>query len=75
MKNMQVFSAAGKSTHLNLLLTRLMPRLQDLKSRLPAADKEIDRAFSVYAQALAFDPTNKALLSEIASNYYNLQKI
>ena len=48
----------------------LKAQVARLDKQITAADKDIKRAFDAYAKALAFDPTNKVLLGEIATNYY-----
>lgn len=68
-----VATAAAKATQKPNLDT-LTAQVARLDTQIAAADKEIDRGFSVYNQALALDPENKVLLSEIATNYYNFRR-
>ncbi|MBK7710256.1 MAG: tetratricopeptide repeat protein [Bacteroidales bacterium] len=39
-----------------------------------AADVEIDRAFTAYAKVLSYKPDDRAMLNEIANNYYNFKR-
>jgi tetratricopeptide (TPR) repeat protein len=51
-------------------LDTLVNRTTRLDKQIARADIDINRAFGEYAKALTFDPNDKALLSEIANNYY-----
>jgi tetratricopeptide (TPR) repeat protein len=51
-------------------LDTLINRNARIDKQMAKSDIDIDRAFGEYAKALTFDPNDKALLNEIANNYY-----
>jgi tetratricopeptide (TPR) repeat protein len=51
-------------------LDNLVKTVANLDKQITTADIDIDRAFGEYAKALTYDPEDKALLNEIANNYY-----
>jgi tetratricopeptide (TPR) repeat protein len=44
------------------------------EKQIARADTDIDRAFGEYGKALSYDPADKALLNEIANNYYTYRR-
>jgi tetratricopeptide (TPR) repeat protein len=60
---------------------KLKPGIDDLTAKianqektLATANTEIDRAFGEYGKVLAFNPEDRAVLSEMATNYYNYKR-
>jgi tetratricopeptide (TPR) repeat protein len=49
----------------------LSAKVVKLETQIAKSEVEINRAFGEYEKALAFNTTDKVLLSEIATNYYN----
>jgi len=44
------------------------------EANVAKADAEIDRAFTEYAKVLAYNPEDRGVLNEIATNYYNYKR-
>jgi tetratricopeptide (TPR) repeat protein len=67
-------ASAADKTKLKPALDALTVKVADLEKTLAQADVEIDRAFREYAKRLSFNPDDKNLLNEIASNYYTFKR-
>jgi tetratricopeptide (TPR) repeat protein len=65
---------AAEKARIKPNLDTLVNRTTRLDKQIGAADVDIDRAFGEYTKALTFDPEDKALLNEIANNYYNYRR-
>jgi tetratricopeptide (TPR) repeat protein len=52
----------------------LTARIAKSENNVATADVEIDRAFEAYAKVLSYKPDDKAILNEIANNYYNFKR-
>jgi tetratricopeptide (TPR) repeat protein len=55
-------------------LDLLTTKVATLEKDLAKADAEIDRAFVEYAKRLTFNPDDKNLINEIATNYYSYRR-
>jgi tetratricopeptide (TPR) repeat protein len=65
-------SAADKAK-LKPALDELTARTEKAKSDLATAQKEIERGFAEFNKVLEARPTDRAVMSEIATNYYNFR--
>lgn len=52
----------------------LSNKVSNLDNDIAKADVEIDRAFGEYGKVLNFNPEDKSLLNEIATNYYTYKR-
>lgn len=67
-------ASAASKTKLKPALDELTAKVAETKAKVEQAEKEIDRAFSEYEKVLEMKPQDRALLSEMASNYYNFRR-
>ena len=63
-------STPAEKAKIKTSIDTLNAKIARIERNIAIADKDIDRAFGEYAKALTFDPEDKALLTEIANNYY-----
>lgn len=63
-------STPAEKAKIKISLDTLTAKTARLERQKANADKDIDRAFVEYGKALSYDPEDKALLTEIANNYY-----
>jgi tetratricopeptide (TPR) repeat protein len=56
------------------VMDTLTKKISTLESDIAKANVEIDRAFGEYAKVLSFNPDDKSVLNEIATNYYNYKR-
>jgi tetratricopeptide (TPR) repeat protein len=71
------FTAAGSSSEkasIKATIDELATKINDLENNIKEADPEIERAFDAYDKLLTFNPEDRAVLSEIATNYYNYKR-
>ncbi len=71
------YTAANTSSgraKIKVTIDELTTRINELESNIKEADPEIERAFSAYDKLLTFNPEDRAVLSEIATNYYNYKR-
>ena len=52
----------------------LTTKVSNLNNNVTKANSEIDRAFEEYAKVLSYNPDDKSVLNEIATNYYNYKR-
>ena len=67
-------TTAADRTKYKASVDELTQRMAQLDSEIKKADVEIDRAFREYDKLLAFNPEDRALLNEIAANYYSFRR-
>jgi len=67
-------ASAANKPKLKPALDELSSRAEAAKTKVDAANKEIDRAFAEYNKVIEMKPQDRGLLSEIASNYYNVRR-
>jgi tetratricopeptide (TPR) repeat protein len=65
---------AAEKAKIKVGVNDLTTKVSDLEIAKTKADAEIDRAFSEYAKVLSFNPDDKSVLNEIATNYYNYKR-
>ncbi len=56
------------------VIDNLTTKIAALDTDIAKANAEIDRAFVEYAKVLAFNPADKNVLNEMASNYYHYRR-
>ncbi len=71
---LSVATTAAERTRIKTSVDGLTKRMEDLKSQINKADVEIDRAFREYEKLLEFNPEDRAVLNEIAVNYYTYRR-
>ncbi len=69
-----IASTAAEKAKIKATVTDLTSKVDTLKAAVAKADKEIDEAFDNYGKVLALRPGDKALLNEMATNYYNFRR-
>jgi tetratricopeptide (TPR) repeat protein len=52
----------------------LTTKISNLENNVAKANSEIDRAFGEYSKVLSYNPDDKGVLNEIATNYYNYKR-
>ena len=65
---------AAEKTKLKPGLDTLTARVGRLDKQIANADKDITRAFGEFNKALAFDPEDMSVLTEMANAYYNYKR-
>ncbi|HEX7494375.1 MAG TPA: tetratricopeptide repeat protein [Bacteroidales bacterium] len=65
---------AAEKAKIKVGIDGLTAKIAALDNDISKANAEIDRAFGEYAKVLAFNPDDKSVLNEIASNYYNYKR-
>jgi tetratricopeptide (TPR) repeat protein len=66
-------ASAANKTKLKPALDELVKKVDDQKTLTDNAKNEIQRGFDEYEKVLEMKPQDKAVLSEMAVNYYNLK--
>lgn len=65
---------AAEKAKIKIVQDDLMQRISDLESKIAASDKEVDRAFEAFNNALAMKPEDKNLMNEIGNQYYTFKR-
>jgi len=65
---------AAEKAKIKVGIDDLTTKISNLDKDIAKANSEIDRAFVEYAKVLKFNPEDKSVLSEMATNYYNYRK-
>ena len=65
---------AAEKAKIKVGIDGLTTKIATLDIDISKANAEIDRAFGEYAKVLAFNPEDKSVSNEIASNYYNYKR-
>jgi tetratricopeptide (TPR) repeat protein len=52
----------------------LNTKISTIENNITKANTDIDRAFEEYTKVLSFNPDDKSVLNEIATNYYNYKR-
>jgi tetratricopeptide (TPR) repeat protein len=73
-KSKQAVANAAEKAKIKLGIDTLTAKISSLESSITKANAEIDRAFVEYAKVLSFNPDDKSVLNEIATNYYNYKR-
>ncbi len=67
-------AAAAAKPKLKPAVDELSSKVTTLKNNIASADKELQRAFSEYTKVHEMRPQDRAVLSELATNYYNFRQ-
>ncbi|MCX6325877.1 MAG: carboxypeptidase-like regulatory domain-containing protein [Bacteroidia bacterium] len=73
-KSRYAAASTAEKAKIKVGVNDLTTKVARLKAELINANTEIDRAFGEYAKVLNLKPRDRALLSEIASNYYTFRR-
>ena len=55
-------------------LDELAAKTEEARKKVAAADKELDRAFEEFKLVLELKPEDRAVMNEMATNYYNVRR-
>lgn len=67
-------TVAAEKARIKASIDGTTAKIASLKSDIAKADVEINRAFGEYNKVLEFKPGDRALLNEIANNYFNYKR-
>jgi tetratricopeptide (TPR) repeat protein len=65
---------AVEKAKIKVNINDLTTKVSNLDNNIIKANSEIDRAFEEYAKVLSYNPDDKSVLNEIATNYYNYKR-
>ncbi len=69
-----IASNAAEKTKIKTNEADLSAKIDTLEQSITKSNTEIDRAFENYAKVLSYNPDDKVVLNEIATNYYNYRR-
>ncbi len=67
-------AATAMKPKLKPALDELTAKVEESRAKVATANKELDRAFEAFNKVLEMKPQDKAVLSEMATSYYNLRR-
>jgi tetratricopeptide (TPR) repeat protein len=67
-------ASAAEKVKIKPVTDDLTAKIANLDKSIANANSEIDRAFGEYAKVLSFNPEDKGVLNEIATNSYNYRR-
>ena len=73
-KSKYSIASATEKTKLKPVIDGLSAKVSNLEEDVAKANVEIDSAFMEYGKVLSFNPEDKSVLNEIATNYYNFRR-
>jgi tetratricopeptide (TPR) repeat protein len=65
---------AAEKTKVKANVDGLTTKIDSLQENINKANTEIDKAFEEYAKVLTYNPDDKGVLNEMATNYYNYRR-
>jgi tetratricopeptide (TPR) repeat protein len=73
-KSKYSIASTAEKTKLKPALDTLTKKVADMETSVAKANAEIDRAFQEYDKVLSYNPNDRSVLNEIATNYYNYKR-
>ncbi|HQH24891.1 MAG TPA: tetratricopeptide repeat protein [Bacteroidales bacterium] len=65
---------AASKAKMKPALDELTAKTAETRQKVAAANKELDRAFAEYNKVLEMKPDDRAVMNEMATNYYNVRR-
>ncbi|NMC41640.1 MAG: tetratricopeptide repeat protein, partial [Bacteroidales bacterium] len=73
-RSLSLASTSAAKSKIQPVVDELTTKVEAMKADVAEAEKELDRAFTEYQKVSELRPQDKAVLSEMAANYYNFRR-